>query len=142
MTSVNPATAASGKLDPAFKADWIAALRSGNYVQGRHRLKMVDEETGEIEHCCLGVAVEIKNPASLFIAVECQTLNQKFFRQRGSSPDDASGYFGACTVGFCAEVGLSIAERNVLMNKNDACDAKGKHKHTFADIADYIEEHL
>lgn len=37
------------KLDPEFKAKWIAALRSGEYSQGRFRLFKGDD------YCCLGV---------------------------------------------------------------------------------------
>ena len=38
------------KLDPAFKAKWIAALLSGQYKQCRGQLKSAGR------HCCLGVA--------------------------------------------------------------------------------------
>lgn len=38
---------------------WIAALRSGKYVQGRQRLKTVPGTTGVAEHCCLGVLCEV-----------------------------------------------------------------------------------
>lgn len=34
-------------------AEWVAALRSGNYKQGRSRLRRGDE------YCCLGVAMEL-----------------------------------------------------------------------------------
>lgn len=38
------------KLDPEFKAKWVAALRSGEYKQGRMSLRNRDG------YCCLGVA--------------------------------------------------------------------------------------
>lgn len=41
------------KLDPAIKAKWVAALRSGTYVQGKTRLRFNDE------YCCLGVLCEL-----------------------------------------------------------------------------------
>lgn len=37
---------------------WVAALRSGKYIQGRKRLKQVSD-TSVIEHCCLGVLCEV-----------------------------------------------------------------------------------
>ena len=40
------------KIDPEFKAEWVAALRSGKYTQGQRGL--VDTENN---YCCLGVAV-------------------------------------------------------------------------------------
>jgi hypothetical protein len=45
------------KLPKAFKAKWLKALRSGEYKQGRSRLKK-KTDTG-FEFCCLGVACEV-----------------------------------------------------------------------------------
>ena len=39
-----------GRIDPELKAQWVAALLSGDYTQGRGELKT---RTGEF--CCLGV---------------------------------------------------------------------------------------
>lgn len=47
------------KLPKDVKAKWIAALRSGLFLQGCGTLKSTNED-GETEHCCLGVAREIK----------------------------------------------------------------------------------
>lgn len=55
----------SYRLDPKVKADWIAALRSGDYKQGRQALKSIYvshepfDEPSRIEHCCLGVFCEL-----------------------------------------------------------------------------------
>ncbi len=43
------------KLEPEFKAKWIAALRSGEYKQGMNWLLKEDK------YCCLGVAGAICN---------------------------------------------------------------------------------
>jgi hypothetical protein len=37
---------------------WTAALRSGDYVQGHARLRVVDDD-GRVRHCCLGVLCEL-----------------------------------------------------------------------------------
>lgn len=42
-----------GKMDPQLKAEWVAALRSGEYAQGHDRLC-----TGDA-FCCLGVLADI-----------------------------------------------------------------------------------
>lgn len=42
-------------MDPTIKAQWVAALRSGEYRQGRHVLHNVDENT----YCCLGVLCDL-----------------------------------------------------------------------------------
>src|SRR4051812_10826866 len=41
-------------MDPAVKARWVAALRSGEYAQGRSALR-----TAVDKYCCLGVLCEL-----------------------------------------------------------------------------------
>lgn len=41
-----------------IKARWVAALRSGFYVQGYERLRGRDME-GKVRYCCLGVLCEL-----------------------------------------------------------------------------------
>lgn len=41
------------KLDPEFKAKWVAALRSGEYKQGTYNMFK------DGKYCCLGVASEL-----------------------------------------------------------------------------------
>lgn len=41
------------KIDPEFKAKWIAALRSGKYIQGQKYLQ------ADGKFCCLGVACDV-----------------------------------------------------------------------------------
>lgn len=43
------------KLKPAIKARWVAALRSGKYIQGRGAL----HSTAPDRFCCLGVLCEL-----------------------------------------------------------------------------------
>ena len=43
-------------LNPAFKKIWLDALRSGEYEQGRDRLRIEDT------FCCLGVACDLIEP--------------------------------------------------------------------------------
>lgn len=40
-----------------IKQAWIDALKSGKYIHGQKRLKIVGEE--QTMHCCLGVLVEV-----------------------------------------------------------------------------------
>lgn len=46
------------KLKPKWKKKWLEALRSGEYKQGRRRLKTKLSD-GSYEYCCLGVLCEI-----------------------------------------------------------------------------------
>lgn len=43
------------KMDPELKQKWIAALKSGEYKQGKACLHNEDEDT----YCCLGVLNEV-----------------------------------------------------------------------------------
>jgi hypothetical protein len=45
------------KLDPEFKAKWIAALRSGEYKQGE--MSLCRETPEGKEYCCLGVGYRV-----------------------------------------------------------------------------------
>ncbi len=46
-------------MDAKLARKWATALRSGKYKQQNHRLRDVDENTGEVSHCCLGVLCEV-----------------------------------------------------------------------------------
>jgi hypothetical protein len=50
------------KLVPEVKEKWIAALRSGEYIQGSGALKYRDYVQGETCHCALGVLCEVVAP--------------------------------------------------------------------------------
>jgi hypothetical protein len=43
------------KMDPARKAEWVAALRSGQYKQGKEALRWADDN----RMCCLGVVCDL-----------------------------------------------------------------------------------
>lgn len=45
------------KLDPNDKAQWLTALRSGNYIQGRLLLRSASNK-----YCCLGVWCDLRDP--------------------------------------------------------------------------------
>jgi len=45
-------------MNKRIKALWIDALKSGDFKQGKGRLKALDGD-GEVAYCCLGVLCEI-----------------------------------------------------------------------------------
>lgn len=47
----------SEPMNPEIKAKWLAALRSGEYKQGRNRLRT--NVPGAPQYCCLGVLCEL-----------------------------------------------------------------------------------
>lgn len=48
-------------MDSKVKARWVAALRSGDYKQGRLRLRTTSKLAGD-KFCCLGVLCDIEQP--------------------------------------------------------------------------------
>ena len=121
-----------GKLDPAFKAKWVAALRSGDYQQGTGNL----DDMGKF--CCLGVACRLTDiptrssfntplptpPAAYFHKVETwwQSLPKNVYRVVNP-------------VVYVEDVPWRLAELN------DGTPARPGGM-TFAEIADLIEAQL
>jgi hypothetical protein len=112
-------------LIPERKAELVAALRSGDYKQGKTYLKKGDE------FCCLGVACDLyaKKGYGNWIG-----NNVGFFLARsGSLPDDVQKYYG-----FTQGLGDDVTIRgtvNPLAFHNDS-------EVPFAEIADAIEQQL
>lgn len=111
------------KLPIEFKQKWIAALRSGDYKQGKGWLYNKGAD-GEITYCCLGVAacvlgIPLKN-------MECATLTGTKHPNVTEEIYDVLKDTGECIQ----------TRQNVLMGMNDA------ENKTFAEIADYIKQNL
>lgn len=43
----------------ALKEKWCEALRSGNYIQGKNKLRQYSLEYNQTEFCCMGVLDEL-----------------------------------------------------------------------------------
>lgn len=87
----------------AFKAKWIAALRSGEYKQGRHYLRGEDDQ-----FCCLGVAADLvgveweKRPSGVWLADDhVSTLGDLLCNKLGLDP-----------IGYLRSLGNSLASLN------------------------------
>ncbi len=46
-------------MNPTVKAKWVAALRSGEFKQGREVLRSFSHAEGTQNYCCLGVLCEL-----------------------------------------------------------------------------------
>ncbi len=106
------------KLPIEFKEKWIAALRSGEYEQGEIMLHYKGT------FCCIGVACVISGYSLLELDETGYAYSFKFPRV----PDVISG----------SAAGNNIVK--TLANMNDGTD--GIRKHSFLEIADYIEANL
>lgn len=121
------------KMNESVKARWVAALRSGEYKQGRKELRRGDE------HCCLGVLCDLFARESGW---------NRWSPSRLSERGEFQGYttyreFGLPGAVVCIwaqldprkdEVQIGCATRT-LFDHND----QGR---TFAEIADAIEAQL
>jgi hypothetical protein len=106
------------------KSQWVAALRSGQYKQGHHRLRMGDT------YCCLGVFCDLFGGGH---------WEQKSFplgttyRYKTSHNDDKLSYYIPREI--CEVHNLNFGEAQKLSIMND-------DGYTFEQIADYIQTHL
>ena len=109
-------------MDAQTKAKWVEALRSGKYKQGRGQLRLGDT------YCCLGVLCDIMGTGWTTVGFPQADLNSLYVT--ASDGDDTLP-----SDGFC---GLGIHAMENLAAMNDGI--QDYHKHSFSEIATYIEE--
>lgn len=120
-------------MDAKLKARWVAALRSGEYRQGKNGLRSLENE-----FCCLGVLIDIMDGR------ETWTYSEVVDGYMTESDEETA---------LCGprlrDVGLGTAEQQTLINMNDGsycADGVGgdytDNPQTFDQIADWIEENL
>lgn len=106
-------------MDPVKKAEWLKALRSGEYQQGMRRLRNIHNK-----YCCLGVLADI-----------CDVSWQRRDRDSPAYYFDESFRIGALPRKMLQDLGLSQAQQGELIRLND-------EGNTFTQIADWIEKEL
>lgn len=120
-----------------IKHAWVAALRSGQYIQGHNRLKYVIRDTGVTEHCCLGVLCDI---------YVCQH-GLGYWKYAGLGSEGSISKYAltdrndvhsavdlTAGVRFWADILDSQVDQLIYMNDNDAS--------TFETIANWIDANL
>ena len=137
------------KMNPEIKAKWVAALRSGQYQQGKGYLKRWDADALTPSHCCLGVLCEIAKAEGVDIS-ESKLDN-------GAVGLAAYAMFGkdSQTLPLVVQHWAGLGSTNpyipydhndramwTLAELNDGGGDPDAEEHTFTDIADLIEEHL
>ena len=117
-------------MNKEIKAKWIKALRSGKYRQTRGKLK---SRNGAF--CCLGVLCDIQGAKAVW-QNDLDGGNYVFGGDKISMPPKP----------YWAEVPRDQLDN--LARRNDGYSWAGNppsenfHKHSFSEIADYIEENL
>jgi hypothetical protein len=127
------------QMDRKYKAEWLKALRSGEYQQARGKLY---DGTG---YCCLGVLCKVAG--SKFVITNPDDVRHESdypvyepTKLGNDQPGDAESLndHGLQMFGFDTEV------QDMLAAKNDGNPAATPPKpmQSFAEIADWIEENL
>lgn len=109
---------------------WIAALRSGKYIQGMGYLATRETSTDSFCYCCLGVACEIMKE-DFDLVVSQQDTYKSYDGAMTSLPNDI-----LCALRLRTRDGNFIGKDgkgDCLINLNDG------ECMTFAEIADVIE---
>ena len=120
-----------GKLKPEFKAKWLAALRSGEYGQGKSALN-----PGPGKYCCLGVACVVNG----------NTLTKPNLLQLNTTiklglprTEDAREWWGTFPV---PKSDIDSPRVKVGRRWYSLTTLNDEHNYTFDKIADLIEEQL
>ena len=115
-------------MNTEIKAKWVAALRSGEYKQGKNRLRNKDNN-----FCCLGVLCNLHAQAHPEIAAK-QTDPCQYMDEAGMPHD---------SVFIWAGMGVNKVHRTVEIGGYAASLAQHNDSgRTFAEIADAIEAQL
>ncbi len=111
-------------MSPEFKAQWVAALRSGEYTQGYNHLRAKDPQGG-YSYCCLGVACDLSKSGSWSEEAPWRWVH-----------NNGTVWVGTLAPALLTELGLasSIPDKLIMMNDRD--------NKSFSEIADWIEENL
>lgn len=104
---------------------WINALRSGNYKQGKYRLRSVDNK-----YCCLGVACEVAFQNGVQLQIRHHFHLYFYDENDGYPPMIVRDFFGLIT-----EAGDYVQDNNLssLSTDNDTLN------YNFDEIANIIE---
>lgn len=117
-------------MNAELKAKWIAALRSGEYKQGRGKLKRNDL------YCCLGVLCEV---ADIKLVTE-EGLDYFYIEEC----DDTS--YSELPELILNKVELEQNQQAILIDLNDGYNSSdpyaGVPQKDFNEIADWIEKNL
>lgn len=112
-------------MNPEIKAKWIAALRSGDYKQGRNQLRKQDS------FCCLGVLCNLHAQAHPEIAAK-EISTESYMDYREALPPSVRQWADINAYGDPVHINGRIKR---LAHHNDA----GR---TFLELADAIEAQL
>jgi len=132
-------------MDTKIKAEWISALRSGEYEQGKGRLATTDLDTRVTSYCCLGVLCEISPVVEQVIPESGDESRPRF--QSVEDPEDSDSALLPHSVRKWAGMeswggSLLIESRGQSWTLPNLNDEEAAGALTFSQIADLIEYFL
>lgn len=127
-------------MDRAERDEWITALRSGEFVQGRYGMAGANPLAPNegIKYCCLGVKAELDVRGKRHsILKEWNTVVKNFYFSiiGGHKSNNMP------TAAICTAWGLDQRDASRLAFMNDGTDGDIR-RHTFPEIAQWIEDNL
>lgn len=129
-----------------IKAQWLAALRSGEYIQGAGALRRENSD-GTVGYCCLGVLCEVlAKDGKIEFEPDASYPDLRNYGGGVDEEDDllSGGAFSLPYV-VCELVGISTdsgeyqdeyGDEETLISQNDS------ERKTFSEIADIIEKNF
>lgn len=111
-------------MNAEIKKLWVAALRSGDYKQGRSRLR----NSYDNKFCCLGVLCNLHAQMHPDIAAK-QTSSAMYFGEDCYLPKKVKQW-------------AQLFERNPSVNSSSLVELNDENRMSFSDIADVIERYL
>jgi hypothetical protein len=124
-----------------IKAAWVAALRSGEFEQGRGALFGVDDQ-GKASYCCLGVLSKLAVDAEVVEMDPTSQLGNGCHRFGRMSSEGFKGTYSYLPVdvqdwaGVNGDPEVTIDEKTMYLSQHNDMGA------TFAQIAEAIESQL
>jgi len=123
-------------MNKKIKKEWIKALRSGEYKQGKGKLCRSEDGGETYQYCCLGVLIDIAYDGDWFL---CYYEDDPTYGLYDGNDFEAT----ELPYEFYVELKLEESSLNTLMKMNDGTyQYKEKGGYSFDEIADWIEENL
>lgn len=120
-------------MNKEWKDKWLTALRSGEYLRGKGRLKYIGITSANDRYCCLGVLCELYKKETGRV----KWINGGRDLEITSMLEDHSKYHSYIPDEIIDDLNLlDLKEMEVLVKMNDSLNK------SFVEIADYIEQNL
>lgn len=120
-------------MNPEIKQKWVAALRSGNYRQGKGKLRTHDDR-----FCCLGVLCDIAEREGIVVAERDEDFAERYPELNVDwDYDDTETELPLSIVNWA-----DLPDRNPMLATDSCIQLNDEMEFTFDQIADEIERHL